>query len=34
MFVQYFDIEADRFFASEGVEIAADGVGLAGELLG
>ena len=34
IFVQNFDIEADGFFAGEGVEIAADGVDLAGELLG
>ena len=34
MFVQHFDIEADRLLTGEGVEIAADGIGLASELLG
>ncbi len=33
MFVQYFDIETDRLFPGEGVQVTADGVCLAGELL-
>ena len=32
--VQNLDIEADGFFPGEGVEIASDGVGFAGELVG
>ena len=34
VFVEDFDGEADGLFAGEGVEVAADGVDLAGELLG
>ena len=32
--VEHLDVEADGLFAGEGVEVAADGVDLAGELLG
>jgi hypothetical protein len=32
--IENLDIEADGFLSGEGVEVAADGVGLAGELLG
>ena len=34
VFVEDLDVEADGFFAGEGVEVAADGVDFAGELLG
>src|ERR1017187_4374019 len=34
IFIQHFDIEADSLLPGEGVEVAADGVGFAGELLG
>ena len=34
VFVEHFDVEADAFFGGEGVHVAADGVDLAGDLLG
>ena len=34
MLIQNFDVEADGFFAGEGVHVAADGVHLAGDVFG
>ena len=34
MLVENFNVEADRFFAGEGVKVAADGVDLTGDTLG